>query len=68
MKKWPISKTGPTLQELAEKHLAGFKKLLEIYHSDAQAYLPRALVFKDEDVADYDHLSRFLEWQLAGES
>jgi ATP-dependent helicase/nuclease subunit B len=67
-KKLPTKKAGPSLMELAEKHLAGFKELLEIYHSDAQAYLPRVRVFKDEDAADFDHLSRFLEWQLAGES
>jgi len=66
-KKLPTKKGGPSLVELAEKHLAGFKELLEIYHSDAQAYLPRVRVFKDEDEADFDHLSRFLEWQLAGE-
>jgi ATP-dependent helicase/nuclease subunit B len=67
-KKLPTKKGGPSLVELAEKHLAGLKALLEIYHSETQAYLPRVRVFKDEDEADFDHLSRFLEWQLAGES
>ena len=67
-KKLPTKKGGPSLVELAEKHLAGFKELLEIYLSETQAYLPRVRVFKDEDEADFDHLSRFLEWQLAGES
>ena len=67
-KKLPTRKGGPSVVELAEKHLAGFKVLLEIYLSETQAYLPRVRVFKDEDEADFDHLSRFLEWQLAGES
>jgi hypothetical protein len=67
-KKLPTRKAGPSVVKLAEKHLAGFKELLEIYLNVTQAYLPRARVFKDEDEADFDHLSRFLEWQLAGDS
>jgi ATP-dependent helicase/nuclease subunit B len=59
--------TGPGLEALAQKHLAGLKSLLALYHLQAMPYLPRLRVFKEDDAADYDHLSRYREWQLARE-
>ncbi len=60
--------TDVALAELAQKHLTGLKALLGLYRQPSLAYLPRLRVEKDRDEADYDHLSRYLEWQLAGDS
>ena len=51
--------------ELAKQHLARFKKLLHIYRSEDIAYLPRLIPHKDDSEADFDHLSRYLEWELS---
>jgi ATP-dependent helicase/nuclease subunit B len=67
-KKSPFDAADSGLRELAEKHLAGLKVLLTHYRNESMPYLPRLAVFKEEDEADFDHLSRYLEWQLAGES
>ena len=56
------------VMELAEKHLAELKKLLAAYAQEAQAYYPRAMMEKEDDESDYDHLSRFREWTLSGEA
>ena len=56
------------VMDLADKHLAELKKLLSAYAQEAQAYYPRAMMEKDEDEGDYDHLSRFREWALSGEA
>ncbi len=56
-----------TIDELAQKHLSGFQQLLSRYQNKSQAYLPRVAIQKDRDFSDYDHLSRHLEWILAGE-
>jgi ATP-dependent helicase/nuclease subunit B len=56
-----------SLEELALAHLAHLKTLLGIYLEQSVPYLPRLRVEKDATQADYDHLSRYLEWQLAGE-
>jgi ATP-dependent helicase/nuclease subunit B len=53
------------LDALAQKHFTGFKSLLRIYLDPATPYLPRLRSEKDEADEDYDHLSRYLEWQLA---
>jgi ATP-dependent helicase/nuclease subunit B len=53
--------------ELAERHLAGLTRLLGAYANADQAYLPRAMMEREEDESDYDHLSRFREWTLAGD-
>jgi hypothetical protein len=53
--------------ELAEKHFAFLRKLLADYAVEAQPYYPRAMMEKDEDAGDYDHLSRFREWTLSGD-
>lgn len=55
------------VMELAEKHFAFLRKLLADYAVETQPYYPRAMMEKDEDAGDYDHLSRFREWTLSGE-
>jgi ATP-dependent helicase/nuclease subunit B len=52
---------------LAEQHLAGLTRLLTSYAQPGQAYIPRAMMEREEDESDYDHLSRFREWTLAGD-
>ncbi len=56
---------GP-VTELAQDHLDGLKRMLTAYAKSTQPYLPRIMMAKDEDVGDYDHLSRFREWALSG--
>jgi ATP-dependent helicase/nuclease subunit B len=56
-----------TPTELGLAHFTSFKKLLKSYRNQAQAYYPRANMFKEEEASDYDHLSRYAEWMLAGE-
>ena len=55
-----------TVMELAQEHLAGLKHLLARYARPEQAYFPRAMMERDEEAGDYDHLSRFREWALSG--
>jgi ATP-dependent helicase/nuclease subunit B len=57
---------GSTIDELAERHLAGLKTLLSNYQNENQTYLPRVAVLREENELDYDHLSRFREWMLNG--
>jgi ATP-dependent helicase/nuclease subunit B len=52
--------------DAASRHLAGLIELLAAYASSGQPYLPRAIVEKEDEVRDYDHLSRFREWALSG--
>ncbi len=56
---------GPEITALANAHLAGLKTLLAAYALQPQAYLPRAVVMREDDVGDYDHLSRYREWALS---
>jgi ATP-dependent helicase/nuclease subunit B len=57
-----------SVMELAQKHLGELEKLLTAYASPAQPYYPRAMMEKEEDEGDYDHLSRFREWALSGDA
>lgn len=50
----------------AQKHFEGLQRLLSRYLSPEQGYVPRAVMYKEEDVSDYDHLSRFAEWSRGG--
>jgi len=59
---------GADFVALSEKHLAALKTLLGLYLQPSLPYLPRLREFKQADDADYDHLSRYLEWQLAGDA
>jgi ATP-dependent helicase/nuclease subunit B len=56
------------VMDTALKHLAELEKLLTAYASEMQPYLPRTGIEKEDDPSDYDHLSRFREWSLSGES
>lgn len=55
------------VMELAGQHLAQLQALLCAYAVETQPYYPRAMMEKDEDAGDYDHLSRFREWTLSGD-
>jgi ATP-dependent helicase/nuclease subunit B len=53
---------------MAREHLARLIGLLEKYQNPNLAYLPRYAIENVEAVHDYDHLSRYREWILAGDS
>jgi ATP-dependent helicase/nuclease subunit B len=53
---------------VAREHLARLIGLLEKYQNPNLAYLPRYAIENVEAVCDYDHLSRYREWILAGDS
>ena len=53
---------------VAREHLARLKGLLGKYQNPKLAYLPRYAIENVEAVCDYDHLSRYREWILAGDS
>jgi ATP-dependent helicase/nuclease subunit B len=50
----------------AAKAFAGLVALLEAFQIPATAYIPRHNPKLEDEVSDYDHLSRKLEWQLEG--
>lgn len=56
-----------SLTDLGLRHFNHLKELLQDYQNPDQPYYPRASMFKEDDVSDYDHLSRFAEWNLAGD-
>jgi ATP-dependent helicase/nuclease subunit B len=56
-----------SVMDVAHKHLDGLKRILGRYANPSQPYFPRAMMEKDEDESDYDHLSRFREWTLSGD-
>ena len=56
------------LWTVAREHLARLIGLLEKYQNPNLAYLPRYAIENVEAVRDYDHLSRYREWILAGDS
>lgn len=53
--------------DIPSQHFARLKVLLARYQEKDQAYLPRAVLFKERDTSDYDHLSRHAEWSRGGE-
>lgn len=53
--------------DVAREHLARLTGLLEKYQNPDLAYLPRYAIENVEAVHDYDHLSRYREWILAGD-
>jgi ATP-dependent helicase/nuclease subunit B len=55
-----------SLSGLGKRHLAEFKKLLGEYLKPDQPYYPRSNLQFESDKSDYDHLSRYAEWILAG--
>ncbi len=54
--------------DIAQAHLASLIGLLENYQKTEQAFLPRYLVNRESAEYGYDHLSRYREWILAGDS
>lgn len=52
--------------EVAQTHFDGLQRLLTRYQDAAQPYVPRAVMFKEREASDYDHLSRFAEWSRGG--
>ncbi len=52
---------------VAREHLARLEGLLGKYQDPRLAYLPRYAIENVEAVCDYDHLSRYREWILAGD-
>jgi ATP-dependent helicase/nuclease subunit B len=54
--------------DVAREHLARLMGLLVKYQNPNLAYLPRYAIENVEAVHDYDHLSRYREWILAGDS
>ncbi|MBL8789518.1 MAG: double-strand break repair protein AddB [Rhizobiales bacterium] len=54
------------IKTVSARHFGGLKALLARYQTEQQAYIPRAIMFSDEDASDYDHLSRHAEWSRGG--
>jgi ATP-dependent helicase/nuclease subunit B len=50
----------------AETALRKFAELLSAFQLPSTPYIPRHHLQKEDDISDYDHLSRRLEWQLQG--
>lgn len=67
------SKTGGKISEVAPldeqipDHLAMLERLLAAYGDMATGYMARARMQKATDPSDYDHLSRFGEWEVGDE-
>ena len=53
--------------DAAHRHLASLIGLLVKYQNPELAYLPRYAIENVDAVCDYDHLSRYREWILAGD-
>ena len=54
--------------DAARWHLASLIGLLNLYQRAEQAYIPRHAVQSEDEARPFDHLSRYREWILAGES
>lgn len=59
-------KFSADVASVAQKHFDGLKELLTSYRSARQPYVPRAVMYKESDVSDVDHLSRHAEWSRSG--
>ena len=53
---------------LAHVHLSSLTALLLQYQNEKQSYIPRYGMQREEDASEFDHLSRYWEWILAGEA
>ena len=56
-----ISVKEETIAQVWEK----LGKLIAAYLSADQGYTARRAMLKSDDISDYDHLSRFGEWDLS---
>ncbi|MGQ0484482.1 MAG: double-strand break repair protein AddB [Hyphomicrobiales bacterium] len=63
----PVNLKEPAA-DVARRHLSGLVDLLTAYARLQQPYIPRAIVKKEDEVRDYDHLSRYREWSLSGKA
>jgi ATP-dependent helicase/nuclease subunit B len=63
-----VPKLDEPVMAVAMRHLANLEALLGHYGDRGQPYLPRAIPEKEDEKRDYDHLSRFAEWSLTGET
>lgn len=54
--------------DAAHRHVASLVELLNRYQRAEQAYIPRYAIQNEDAVCDFDHLSRYREWILAGDS
>jgi ATP-dependent helicase/nuclease subunit B len=55
-----------SVEDEAEKAFTGLKALLAAFQKRSTSYIPMHNPEMQDDVSDYDHLSRRLEWQLQG--
>jgi len=55
------------VMDCARKNLSGLISLLTAYEDQTQAYLPRAMIEKEDEEREFDHLSRYREWAVSGE-
>lgn len=55
-----------SVMDCARKHMSGLMSLLAAYEDRRQAYLPRAIIEKEDEERDFDHLSRYREWAVSG--
>lgn len=61
-------KLDGSIAAIARLHLSKLADLLAAYSRAEQPYLPRTVMEHEDDEGDYDHLSRFREWVLAGQA
>ncbi len=57
-----------SLDDLAKEHFGHLQSLLKEYLDPTLEYLPRVRVKTEAEEAEFDHLSRYLEWTLAGDA
>lgn len=65
-----VAKTVKLKEPIADcslRHFDGLKRLLTSYASEDQPYLPRAAIRQEDSELEYDHLSRYREWNLSGD-
>ncbi len=58
---------APLDEEPVDKVLDELKQLISAYLEPEQGFSARRMLHKDSDIGDYDHLSRFGEWDRAAE-
>jgi ATP-dependent helicase/nuclease subunit B len=58
-----INVGGSDCMALASEHLRILKSKLASFATGMETYLPRRNLFSEDDVSDYDHLSRRGEWE-----
>ncbi len=56
---------APLDEEPVDKVLDELKQLISAYLEPEQGFSARRMLHKDSDIGDYDHLSRFGEWDRA---